>query len=239
MARAGAVGAENADEASESDGSSSVALDELVYEWVRDRIIDGTLPTGSRIRERELAEELNVSRIPIREAFPRLESEGYIRSLHRRGVMVAPMELQDVVELFSVRLSLEVLAARLAAEQCAGGASGECLLRSLDEAEVAIARGDRDEIAEATSSFHDEIVTLSGNRLLQTLMVPVRGRVQRLFHIVTERDERHLHHEHRDLCSAIVNGETERAAALALAHVEHSRHETMPIVERKLGGAEE
>lgn len=215
---------------------ASIALDEFVYEWVRDRIIDGTLPTGSRIRERELAEELQVSRIPVREAFPRLESEGYIKSLHRRGVVVAPMELSDVVELFAVRLSLEVLAARLAAMQCAEGVSGESLIRRLGEAEAAISGGDRDEIAEATSAFHDEIVALSGNSLLQTLMIPVKGRVQRLFHIVTERDERHLHHEHRDLCSAIVDGEVERAAALALAHVEHSRHETMPIVERKLRG---
>jgi len=214
---------------------ADAALDDRVYIWVRDRIIDGTFPTGSRLRERELAEELEVSRIPVREAFPRLESEGYIKSLHRRGVVVAPMELSDVIELFEVRRSLEVLAARLAAQRCADGASGERLVHTLDEAEAAIARGDRDEIAEATAAFHDEIIQLSDNALLQTLMVPVRGRMQRLFHIVTERDERHLHHEHRDMCSAIVTGEVERAAALTLAHVEHSRYETMPIVERKLG----
>lgn len=212
------------------------ALGEYVYEWLRDRIIDGTFRPGSRIRERELSDELGISRIPIREAFPRLESEGFIRSLHRRGVVVTPMELDDIEELFQVRLSLEVLAARLAATKCAdGSASSDALVGRLAEAETAIGGGDRDEIAEATSAFHGEIVTLSENRLLQQLMVPISGRVQRLFHIVTERDERHLHHEHRDICSAIVNGEVERAAALALAHVEHSRHETMPIVRRILG----
>ncbi|QIK64319.1 GntR family transcriptional regulator [Leucobacter viscericola] len=217
-----------------SDTATGVALDEFVYQWVRDRIIDGTMPPGSRIRERELAEQLQVSRVPIREAFPRLESEGYIKSNHRRGVVVAPMELEEIVELFEVRRSLEVLAARLAAEYCAGGGSGEALMATLEEAEAVIARGDGDEIAEATAAIHDGIVTLSNNSLLQTLMVPVRARTQRLFHIVTERDERHLHHEHHDLCTAIVAGEVERAAALALAHVEHSRYETMPIVKRKL-----
>lgn len=222
-------------QAQTSTESTPGALDEFVYEWVRDRIIDGTLPTGSRIRERELAEELQVSRIPVREAFPRLESEGYIKSLHRRGVVVAPMEVDDVVELFAVRRSLEVLAAQLAAGNCAAGASGEQLRYRLGEAEKAISQGNRDKIAEATAAIHDEIIVLSNNSLLQTLMIPVRGRVQRLFHIVTERDERDLHHEHRDLCSAIVNGEVERAGALALAHVEHSKYETMPIVERKLG----
>lgn len=222
-------------EAAATYQANGVALDQVVYEWVRDRIIDGTLPTGSRLRERELAETLRVSRIPIREAFPRLEAEGYIKSLHRRGVVVAPMELSDIVELFEVRRSLEVLAARLAAERCAAGETGESLRLSLERTEAAIEAGDQDRIAEATAALHDQIVELSGNTLLQTLMVPVRGRIQRLFHIVTERDERHLQQEHRDLCSAIVNGEVERASALALAHVEHSRHETMPIVEGKLG----
>ncbi len=216
-------------------GDSPVALDEFVYEWVRDRIIDGTLPTGSRLRERELAEELQVSRIPVREAFPRLESEGYIKSLHRRGVIVAPMDKADIVELFDVRRSLEVLAAQLAATRCRDGHTADRLLLRLEEAEVAIAGGDRDEIAEATVGIHVEIVELSGNSLLQGLMSPVLGRVQRLFHLITERDERDLHHEHHDLCSAIVNGEVERATALALAHVEHSRYETMPIVEQRFG----
>ena len=92
---------------------------EAVYEWVRERIIDGSLQPGSRIRERDLAEAINVSRVPIREAFPRLEAEGYIRTIPRRGAVVAPMELVDVNEVFDVRASLEVLAARLAAQRCA------------------------------------------------------------------------------------------------------------------------
>lgn len=215
------------------------ALDDWVYTWIRDRIIDGTFAAGERLRERGLSEELGVSRVPIREAFPRLEAEGYIRSVHRRGVVVAPMELTDIEELFTIRLSLEVLAARLAAQRCAEGVAMDRLQELIDAEEVAIAGGSRDEIAEATAAIHNGIVELSGSKLLQQLMLPVRGRVQRLFHIVTERDERHLQHEHRDLCSAIMLGEPERAAALALAHIEHGRYETMPIVRRKLGTASE
>ncbi|QZY50909.1 GntR family transcriptional regulator [Leucobacter tenebrionis] len=203
---------------------------ERVYEWVRDRIIDGRLPTGSRVREREVAEQLGVSRIPIREAFPRLEAEGYIRTLPRRGAVVAPMALDDVIELFDVRASLEVLAARLAAARCAAGASGESLIAALAAAERAVASGRGAEIADATSDFHDTVVELAGSRLLQDLMLPVRGRVKRLFHIANGRDDRDVHHEHRDLCDAIVRGQTERAAALALAHVEHSRADTLPLL---------
>jgi len=216
-------------------GQSGEALDLLVYEWVRERVIDGTFKPGERIRERTLAEELQVSRIPIREAFPRLESEGYIRTLHRRGAVVAEMTVQDVRELFQVRSSLEVLAARLAADACANGASGDRLLAALAEAECAVLSRDGSQIAARTSELHDAILELSNSRLLQNLMVPVEGRIRRLFHLVTQRDGVALHHEHEALCAAIVKGRTELAAALALAHVERSRYETMPIVEALLG----
>lgn len=216
-----------------------VSQGERVYTWVRDRIIDGGLPTGSRVRERELAELLGVSRIPIREAFPRLEAEGYIRTLPRRGAVVAPMALADVIELFDVRASLEVLAARLAASRCAAGTSGAPLIAALSTAESAVAGARDPEIADATSDFHDTMVVLAGNRLLEDLMLPVRGRVKRLFHIAKERDDSEVHREHRDLCDAIVRGQVERAAALALAHVERSRAETLPLLRAEAEAATE
>ncbi len=220
-----------------SDGGRrpNEALDEQVYEWVRERIIDGTLKPGERIRERVLADELKVSRIPIREAFPRLESEGYIKSLHRRGAVVAPVTVQDVAELFAVRSSLEVLTARLAAEECARGANSDRLTSTLLDAADAVANDDQLRIAGATAQLHDDLLALSNCRLLADLMTPVRGRVRRLFHIITDRDNAAVHREHESLCAAVLAGEVELAGALAFAHVEHSRLETMPIVTALLG----
>ena len=212
------------------DARTDVSHGQRVYEWVRDRIIDGRLATGSRVREREVAEALGVSRIPIREAFPRLEAEGYIRTLPRRGAVVAPMELADIVELFDVRASLEVLAARLAATRCAAGEPGDGLIEALEVAKGAVESSEGAAIADATSEFHDAIVELAGSHLLQSLLRPVKGRVKRLFHIASERDDDDVHREHRDLCDAIVRGQVERAAALALAHVERSRAETVPVL---------
>ncbi|UBH07033.1 GntR family transcriptional regulator [Leucobacter sp. Psy1] len=219
------------------DARTDVSQGQRVYEWVRDRIIDGRLATGSRVREREVADALGVSRIPIREAFPRLEAEGYIRTLPRRGAVVAPMELADIVELFDVRAALEVLAARLAASRCAEGASGDELRDALRIAEHAVESAEGAAIADATSEFHDAIVDLAGSHLLQSLLRPVKGRVKRLFHIASERDDGDVHREHRDLCDAIVRGQVERAAALALAHVERSRAETVPALAAEHGGA--
>lgn len=212
--------------------TASPSRGEIVYEWVRERIIDGRFPTGSRIRERDLAEEIQVSRIPIREAFPRLEAEGYIRTIPRRGAVVAPMGLPEVNEVFDVRASLEVLAARLAAQRCADGADGTVVTEALAQAERAVASGVVKDIAFATAQLHGSIVELAGSALLSDLMVPVQGRVARLFNLTHDRDALDLHREHYDLCDAILQGQVTRACALALAHVEHSRADTVPLFER-------
>ena len=79
-------------------GLADQSLSVKIYEELRERIIEGTLAAGERIRERELAAEFNVSRIPIREAMPRLEAEGFIKTLPRRGAVVTEMTLNDVEE---------------------------------------------------------------------------------------------------------------------------------------------
>ncbi|WP_327086002.1 GntR family transcriptional regulator [Nonomuraea sp. NBC_01738] len=222
------------DIAAEPVDAPGLSLDQLAYEWVRARIIDGTYKPGARIRERTVAEELGISRIPIREAFPRLESEGFIRSVPRRGAVVASLTTRDVNELYDVRCSLEVLATRLAAEQCAAGASAQTLGELLDEAKTA----DGALLSATNSRFHAEILRLSDNQLLQDLMAPILGRVNRLFYIVPESTQLNFHHEHAELYRAISAGMADLAAALAFAHVEHSRRDTLPVVQALLDEAE-
>lgn len=209
-----------------------------VYEWLRERIIDGSLRPGERIREREVAEDLQVSRIPVREALPQLESEGYIVVLPRRGAIVAQMTVQDVTELFDVRSSLEVLAARLAAQACSSGADPSALSEAFRAAAEALSSREEAHIADANSRLHEEILALSGNRLLQKLMIPVSGHVRRLFHIARDRNQHVQHAEHEALIQAIVDGHPDLAAALAFAHVEHSRNECIPIVAKLFGASE-
>lgn len=206
-----------------------------VYEWIRERIIDGTFPPGQRIRERDVALELQVSRVPVREALPQLESEGYIESLPRRGAVVTHLTVQAVTELFDVRASLEVLGARLAAQACASGTDASRLTVLLGAAETALLDNHEHLIADVNSRIHEEILELSGNHLLRRLMSPVNGHVRRLFHVAADRDQLVQHHEHSAIVQAITEGHSELAAALAFAHVEHSRNECLPIVEKSLG----
>lgn len=205
-----------------------------VYEWIRERIIDGTFPPGQRIRERDVALELQVSRVPVREALPQLESEGYIETLPRRGAVVTHLTVQAVTELFDVRSSLEVLGTRLAAQACAGGTDASRLRDLLGAAEAALQENNENLIADINSKIHEEILELSGSHLLRRLMSPVNGQVRRLFHVASDRDQLVQHHEHSAIVQAITEGHSELAAALAFAHVEHSRNECLPIVEKSL-----
>lgn len=215
-------------------GTADQSLSAKIYEELRERIIEGVIPAGERIRERELAEEFNVSRVPVREAIPRLEAEGFVKTLPRRGAVVTEMTMSDVNELFVVRSSLEVLAARLAAQACAAGSSSDELFGRLAAAERALVQADDREIATVNSSLHEEILHLSGNTLLISLMGPINGRVRRLFRLEADRDQQVLCAEHKELCQAIADGNVEWAGALAYAHVEHSRADSLKLMKQRM-----
>jgi DNA-binding GntR family transcriptional regulator len=90
-------------------GLAHTPLRDQTRDVIRQRIINGRLSPGTRIVERELGAELQVSRVPVREALRMLESEGFLEVVPRRGVVVKTLTRRDVEELFDVRVSLEVL----------------------------------------------------------------------------------------------------------------------------------
>ncbi|MBQ2047709.1 MAG: GntR family transcriptional regulator, partial [Schwartzia sp.] len=92
-------------------------LREVVCETLRDAIRRGVLKPGERLMEIQLAEELGVSRTPVREAIRKLELEGYVIMMPRRGTYVANLSIRDINEVFEIRTSLESLSNGLAAER--------------------------------------------------------------------------------------------------------------------------
>lgn len=92
-------------------------LREVVSETLRKAIKDGVLKPGERLMEIQLAEELGVSRTPIREAIRKLELEGFVVMVPRRGTYVADISLKDIAQVFEIRSALEQLSAGLAAER--------------------------------------------------------------------------------------------------------------------------
>jgi DNA-binding GntR family transcriptional regulator len=203
------------------------AVRQRVIEELRERIIAGRLKPGDRLVERDLAEDLGVSRLPVREAIRALESEGFLETPSPRRVVVRQLSKVDVEELFDVREALEVLACGLAAERA--GTSGLARLElCLQDAERATESGQGSRITEANNRFHDEILVVADHRLLSTLMQPLEGRLAWL----TGQNEHwnDLLAEHQRLYEAIASGEPEHAKACALEHVRVNRDVTLGLL---------
>ena len=201
-------------------GLAQGPLRDQIREEIRQRIVEGRLAPGDRMIERELAAELGVSRVPVREALRMLETEGFVQVLPRRGVIVRRLSRHDVEELFDVRESLEVLATRRAATNATSGDLAR-LEDLLTEAEAAIHSRDRHAIGAANEQFHDTILGLANNSLLSAMLEPLQGRLHWLFR--QNEDPSGLLREHRELFEAIASGDPDRAGAAALAHVVRNR----------------
>jgi DNA-binding GntR family transcriptional regulator len=203
------------------------SLADKVYREIRDRIIAGIQPQGSRLREREIADALGVSRIPVREALPRLEAEGFITTSPRRGARVAELTMRDIEDLYAVRLGVDVYGTRLAAQRVADGASPESLQAAVEAADVALASGDFAAITAANAEIHERIVELADNALLTAMMRPVSGRARWIFRLTSYPDPGIACREHHELRDAICAGNADLAAALAYAHIEGGREPTL------------
>ncbi|MFF2010527.1 GntR family transcriptional regulator [Streptomyces sp. NPDC058195] len=212
-------------------GAAHQSLGDQVYGELRERIIDGRYPSGHRVVERELADELGVSRIPVREAIQRLETEGFITARARRGAFVAPLGPAEAADFFDIREHLEALAASLAARR-ADRDGLRTLERLLDRARrVADSPRRTRELGSVHADFHQQIVLMSDNPLLQGLMTPLDGRLRRLFSLTSEPgDGPVMCGEHEQLYAAIRSGDAQAAERIARSHVAGTRETALRML---------
>ena len=175
---------------------------------LREDILAGRLTGGERLIEEAIAKRYGVSRVPVREALNRLQSEGFVTIVRYRGATVSDTLVQDSHELLQIRRGLEVLSAQLAAENRGGAAA----------AELAAVAEDRnpDEVGGTDGpSFHELVATASGNRQLEEMLTAVNRRVQ-----WSLGDNPHAStSDHRVLAIAIVNGSSIQAGYLMDEHL--------------------
>ena len=189
----------------ESDPPES--LPRLIYRELRERIIRGRYAQGSRLAEQPLAEELQVSRVPLREAVPLLAVDGFVRTLPRRGAVVATWTNRSAHDLFDLRLCLEVGAARFAARNVAGGTTIEPLRAVLHSSRESVTTLDNYRIAGDSTLFHETVVELTGNELMRSVMRSVSGRMMWLFYLTSELDPVDALVGHEELLEAINSGQ--------------------------------
>jgi GntR family transcriptional regulator, gluconate operon transcriptional repressor len=141
---------------------------QAVAQELRDEILDGRLPAGSRLVETELAERFGVSRGPIRDALAELSRSGLAVDLPRRGTFVPSLTEQDLAEVYVIRRAIEEAAVRAAIEN-ASEADLARVYAALEETERAYAKGDLAQAWDADMLFHRSYCELSGNGRLLAL----------------------------------------------------------------------
>lgn len=162
------------------------SLTGTAYETIKRRILQNAYPGGFQVLEEQLCDELGMSRTPLREALVRLELEGLVEILPRRGMRVLPLGAADIADIFQVLSSLELLAVRLLAERDDNKESVGRLQAEVSGMKKALAAGDLDRWALADERFHRALVDESGNPRLAASARALLDQSQR-FRIFTLR----------------------------------------------------
>lgn len=209
-------------------------LREVVFDVLRNAITSGLLPPGERLMENQLAEQLRVSRTPVREAIRKLEQEGFVVMVPRRGTYVADLSIRDINEVFEIRTALEVLAAGLAAERIAED-DLEHLERLLVEIGDYIEQGDVEKIVEADCRFHDILYGATNNKTLASIISNLREKFtafRTISYAYPGRAKRSLE-EHRRLVEALAQRNAAAAQQLARKHMDNAEQTLLQHMSEK------
>ncbi|MEE9300876.1 MAG: GntR family transcriptional regulator [Alphaproteobacteria bacterium] len=213
--------------------SSQPRLVERVYGSLLEAISSGALPPGTRLAQEWLAERLKVSRQPVGQALALLKSQGFVCDVGRRGLMVAPLEVEFVKSIYAVRGALDRLAARTAAMNLAADAQARARpirarpirARPIMEAgRRALASGSVADLIAADIAFHGFIYELSGNAVIGDSMRLLWNRLRRVMSVYLEHSDwaENTWDEHDEILERILARDAEGAESLAGAHVDNA-----------------
>lgn len=197
-------------------------LRDVVFNTLRQAILRGELKPGERLMEIQLANKLGVSRTPIREAIRKLELEGLVLMIPRRGAEVAEITEKSLRDVLEVRAALEELAVDLACDRISSE-DIENLKEAAKEFEAALQGGDVTEYAEADVKFHDIIYLATDNQRLIQLLYNLREQMYRYRVEYLKRTEVHpvLLAEHEHIISCIEKHDKEAAKVAISTHIEN------------------
>ena len=199
-------------------------LRDVVFNTLRQAILTGELSPGERLMEIHLANRLGVSRTPIREAIRKLELEGLVTMIPRRGAEVAQITEKSMNDVLEVRSAMDALCVELACDRITV-AELERLHAACEEFEKAVKRKDVKEIAQADVALHDIIAEATGNaRLIQLISNLSQQMYRYRFEYIKDFSQHdRLVEEHRIIYESIVKKDKETAKEAAKLHIDNQK----------------
>ncbi|MCZ4060848.1 GntR family transcriptional regulator [Pantoea sp. LMR881] len=200
--------------------AKNLSLNEQAYLAFRHRLITLRYKPGEYLNTAQVMNDLEMGRTPVNQAIHRLATEGLLQIIPRKGVMVAPLSIDDALELIEVRLVNETLCVELASQKVS-----EPHLHQLRKLNQQIARASearsREEMMLLDRAFHQMLADIAGNRRLSDILSVIHAQAQR-FWATTLSDADHMHEviaEHNEIIAALESGDSRRAADAARAHI--------------------
>lgn len=206
-------------------------LRDVIFEAMRKAIVSGDIKPGERLMEVSLADQMGVSRTPVREAIRRLEAEGLVTMVPRKGTHVSELSVKDTMDVLEVRAALEKLATGLAAKRMQPQQ-----IKSLETIHKQfITYVEKENIEGAVRKdieFHDLIYAASGNSRLVGVAASLREHIFR-FRVIYLKDmeiAEHVEHEHSEILNALRDKDETVASELAERHIRNQMNSIVNAV---------
>jgi DNA-binding GntR family transcriptional regulator len=219
----------------------SLSVSDQICEHIRSAIARGVLKPNQRLTELSIANELQVSRTPIRESFHRLEAEGLIEYVPKKGVVVCAFSLEEIAQIYELRALLEGYAGKLAATKITANdlQSLEDLLQSFEQA--LNGGGDPTEqiyrFVDLNKRFHSSIIRISGSKKLVRILriateLPL---VYRAYNWYSEEETRIAHGYHKRILVALKEKDSNEAERLIQEHLTHGKIAVLRELKKSTG----
>lgn len=201
----------------------SISLADRVFEKLESDIVQGVYPRGEIVTELKLAEQLGVSRTPIREALRRLEQEHLIEDTGK-GSLILGISEENLVDIMDIRIHIEPMASYYAAKNINEEAAKE-LTHIMDLQEFYFSKHDVEHLRQEDEDFHDALCRHCGRSVIADTLIPLHRKTRRFRKISIENFDRQAHsiEEHWVICRAVIAGDADLAASLTAEHVKKAK----------------
>jgi DNA-binding GntR family transcriptional regulator len=196
------------------------SLTDRIYDHIREGIVTNTLKPGTRLEELEIANSLDVSRTPVREALGRLGADGLVTIMPRRGAIVVTLTDKDIEDMYQVREALEILSLQLGAPRLTPSDLAD-LQRLHVEFKKSLDQGEYQACCGRDREFHDRLIILSGNNKLKELYDRLGATIQvtRWMHCNDHVHQERAYVHHSGIIEALQSGDSDLACARLAEHI--------------------